>query len=523
MWIGKLENCTDTIEDINWSNKPVKALGIYFGNNKSECNLLNWSTKLESCEKLLRNWSRRNLTFFGKIKKIKTLVLPKFVYLAQTLIVPQDILNKINTLIFTFLWSGKRETIKRTILIGNKLEGGIEMPDTYNFFKSLKIKWVKTLINKANANCKLLPEYFMKDFGSNFLIFRMNIDNLKKIPNSNKLSPFYKDLIKCWIQVSQENSVKTDTFENIRKQVIWGNKNLTIKNKCLVYQNWIKSNILFVNDILNENGVIKEQYVLTKLVDKSNWISEINKLKSCIPKTWKTILQTENSIKTNVKTELNIFFRLPKGNLINLQDITNKQIYSQLIKAKYTKPYIHTFWDYHLDNHTSWSKIYSFIHSIKDNRVKQFKYKLVNKIVPSKELRYTWKLSSDSLCPICINKIENYSHLFIDCHAVTQLWSKIITAFKEIGLSNNMKTLRNIIIGYKINDQEYHSINKVLSVIGFSIYKAYYASECRSKKINILPVLSCELKNMLTILAEDTNLTSRKTECLLIAILSKIS
>ena len=253
--------------------------------------------------------------------------MPKFVYLAQTLVVPQDVLNKINTLIFTFLWGGKREKIKRTTLIGNKLEGGIEIPDTDTFFKSLKIKWVKTLINKSNANWKLLPAYFMKDFGDNFLIFRMNIDNLKKLPKSNTLSPFYEDLIKCWILVSQENCLKTDNFENIRKQIIWGNKNITINNKCLVYKNWIKSNILFVNDILNENGEIKEQHILTKLEDKSNWISEISKLKSCIPKLWKNILQTENSIKTKVKTELNIYFKVPKGNTIHLQDTTNKQVY----------------------------------------------------------------------------------------------------------------------------------------------------------------------------------------------------
>ena len=55
--------------------------------------------------------------------------MPKFVYLAQSLIVPTDILNKINSLIFTFLWSGKREKIKRTIVIGLKTEGGLDMCD----------------------------------------------------------------------------------------------------------------------------------------------------------------------------------------------------------------------------------------------------------------------------------------------------------------------------------------------------------------------------------------------------------
>ena len=311
MWIGALKQCKDTIEGINWSNKPVKALGVYFSINKKECELLNWNSKIETCERLIRNWSKRNLSFFGKIKIIKTLILPKFVYLAQTLVVLKDILKKKNTLIYTFLWGGKREKIKRTTLIGNKLDGGIEMPDPNTFFKSLKIKWVKTLINKEKANWKILPEYFMKSFGDNFLIFYMNIDNLKKLPNLNTLSPFYEDLIQCWIEVSHKNSI--ETFEYIRKQVIWGNKNLTINNKCLVYTTWIKSNIIFINDILNEHGEIDQQLILTKLANKSNWIAELSKIKSCFPNKWKGILKTENSIKTKVKTNFHILLRLPQG------------------------------------------------------------------------------------------------------------------------------------------------------------------------------------------------------------------
>ena len=347
MWIGALKQCKDIIEGINWSNKPIKALGVYFSNNKEECELLNWSSKIETCEKLLRNWSKRNLSLFGKIKIIKTLILPKFVYLAQTLVVPKDILKKINTLIYTFLWGGKREKIKRTTLIGNKLEGGIEMPDPNTFFKSLKIKWVKTLINNEKANWKILPEYFMKSFGDKFLIFYMNIDNIKKLPNLNALSPFYEDLVQCWIEVSQESGSKLETFESIRKQVIWGNKNLTINNKCLVFKNWIKSNIIFINDILNENGEIHEQFILTKLADKSNWISEISKLKSCVPNKWKYILNTETSIKSKVKTDFHLVICLPQGKLINLQDTTNRQLYSKLLKVKFSKPYIHTYTDRH--------------------------------------------------------------------------------------------------------------------------------------------------------------------------------
>ena len=112
MFIGKLKNCTEKIGNINWPLKPIKALGIYFGTNKRECNILNWDSKLNDCENLIKNL-RRKLTFFGKIKVIKTLLLSKFVYLAQTAIIPQDYIKKIDSLIYSFLWHGKREKIKR--------------------------------------------------------------------------------------------------------------------------------------------------------------------------------------------------------------------------------------------------------------------------------------------------------------------------------------------------------------------------------------------------------------------------
>lgn len=31
LWVGKLKSCKDKTEGINWSNGPVKTLGIYFG------------------------------------------------------------------------------------------------------------------------------------------------------------------------------------------------------------------------------------------------------------------------------------------------------------------------------------------------------------------------------------------------------------------------------------------------------------------------------------------------------------
>jgi len=65
----------------------------------------NWNEKIESCKTLINNWNKRKLTYFGKNTVIKTLLLPKFVYLAQNISTPKDVINTINSIIFKFLWN----------------------------------------------------------------------------------------------------------------------------------------------------------------------------------------------------------------------------------------------------------------------------------------------------------------------------------------------------------------------------------------------------------------------------------
>ncbi|VDI81457.1 blast:Transposon TX1 uncharacterized 149 kDa protein [Mytilus galloprovincialis] len=51
IWIGKLKNCKDKVDNIKFTDKPVKVLGLYFGTNKAECAKLNWENKFEKAKK----------------------------------------------------------------------------------------------------------------------------------------------------------------------------------------------------------------------------------------------------------------------------------------------------------------------------------------------------------------------------------------------------------------------------------------------------------------------------------------
>jgi hypothetical protein len=65
-----------------------------------------------------------------------------------------------------------------------------------------------------------------------------------------------------------------------------------------LFNNWINSDLIYVNDILDENGEISHNFILNRLNNKSNWITEFTIMKKAIPKEWVDIIKTENSKKS---------------------------------------------------------------------------------------------------------------------------------------------------------------------------------------------------------------------------------
>jgi len=158
-------------------------------------------------------------------------------------------------------------------------------------------------LENSNENWKIISQKYFENIGENILIFNMKLDSFKYLENElTKNSPaFYKELLKIWIICKGGRGDKSpQKIREIRKQIIWGNKYIKYRGKCLVKIDWIKSGIIFINDILDEYGHISEYKIIAKLRNKQNWISELNILKRAIPKQWKDILITQDSIKTQI-------------------------------------------------------------------------------------------------------------------------------------------------------------------------------------------------------------------------------
>ena len=56
--MGRKIKCKDKLEGITWDNKPIKALGIYFGHDIDKCDELNWEGKNNQMKKIWISWGK---------------------------------------------------------------------------------------------------------------------------------------------------------------------------------------------------------------------------------------------------------------------------------------------------------------------------------------------------------------------------------------------------------------------------------------------------------------------------------
>jgi hypothetical protein len=68
--------------------------------------------------------------------------------------------------------------------------GGLDMVDIDSYFKSLNISWVSRLTNNSLANWKVIPMKYFNKFGKQWLVFNINVDDIKNLSENGKRSTF---------------------------------------------------------------------------------------------------------------------------------------------------------------------------------------------------------------------------------------------------------------------------------------------------------------------------------------------
>ena len=474
---NKQTNLPKEIKQLCVSHAVFKTLGIWFSYDQKEMTKLNFEKKLASIEKTLQIWSSRRLSLKGKVSIIKTLVILKIVYALSLIFCPTKILEKLDKILFSFLWDNKTPKIKRETIIANYCDGGLKMTDVFLVHESAKIRFLKRILKSDNMKWTKPTWYLL---------------NIEKHQINHKTPAYYTEqcktefhcqVLKCWQKIKCR---PPSSIEEIMNEYIFDNKYISCNGKPLDHKLFKSSTILSddlrLKSLLDNNGHIQ---TFQQLKHKFDWklnIHMYNTLITSIPKLWKQKLKGSPP-SMNMQSEIYIS---RKGHLLSIAEVSNQQLYLELLRNEIKEPTAVNTWTdlFPLLECVSWKLIFSATHHITlETYLQTFQYKILNRLINFNFNLYKWKIKSEPYCDSCVIAIDTIEHHLFLCPLSKKFWEEM-----EVWLNkqNNMPdriqfTICEVIFGIGINQLK-TSFYKFLNI--FILFGKHYLNFCRTDKKN---------------------------------------
>ena len=199
-------------------------------------------------ETKLNIWRSRDLTPFGRTMLAKSLGLFQLIYMytASMLSVPETVIQQTQSKLFAFLWKNKRDKIKRQVLFCPLSKGGLSFPCFRTVIKALCLSWISRLLNNTHDTWTAIPNYYSNKHGG--LLFLLNCNySVEKL--DRKIPLFY------WEHLDHFQELRSSYEDTLKREfILWNNKDITIENKSVFWKAWRDRNVLFVQDLLNNQG-----------------------------------------------------------------------------------------------------------------------------------------------------------------------------------------------------------------------------------------------------------------------------
>lgn len=468
--LGKNRNSTlclpKCLTEIKINNGPFKALGIWFAKTELQVSNLNFNNRLKKIESMLTLWRLRNLSIKGKICILKTLILPQVKFLFNMIYVPYEVLERIDKMFFQFLWDKKPAKIKRKTIIAAVSDGGMGMIDIFDVHVTAKVGWIIRFFNQANSKWK------------NLFKIMINIDETKLNKNmdftNNGKTRFHMQLLKCWFNII---NITPTNVKDICNQYLLYNQNILVNRKVLTDN----TRMIGMNrdtkliDLLDCNGKFLEFNIL-KQKFKQLSVLGYNSLITSIPSHWKHALQaniTKMSFN-DLKQGLEPYIKIGNVQKSLNSKITCKQIYHSLIDKNIQPPTAIETWVemYPFLESQNWTQIYRLPFQItKEPYMQSFQYKILNRIINTREKLCQWKIINNNKCLYC-GVVDTIEHHFINCHNSKEIWDRVRRWIK-----NNLNTYFRlseceIIFGLTANDtDDMRAINFIILLTKWYINK----------------------------------------------------
>lgn len=468
IWIGSKVGSKDKLlkeRDLDWNfGGKFKLLGITYDLSDPLLTTQNYEMCLESIKRLLNNWRWRPLTVLGKITVVKSLVLSKLVHLFMAIPnPPANYFKSLESVVYNFIWKGV-DKVKRSVMIGKIEQGGLNMTHLESFSYSLKIIWIKKLLNNLNiSSWKTLILSTLELEGGNHIWY----GNLHTQRILERMNPFWQNVLKMWAKIPRKTAI---TANEILMESLWYNRHIQIQNFPLFYPQWFRKNVKYLNDLVDDTGNLLSFIQFKEKFNITVSFIEYYGLISLIPAEWKSIISRQgrklynpidNSLIKRIKADKKpskYFYNLMAASFVELP-VSSQNKWKEEVQEINTE---------------NWPFFYTIPKTTTlDTKMQFFQFQILHRILVTNSKLLLFGINENDRCTFCDRFKESIIHLFWECVYTKGFITEVQEWLRNLNAGNILD--RNILI-FGIKEGE-SSTNTIL------IWTKYFIYCCRCKGV----------------------------------------
>ena len=416
LWLGSNSDNKTKPLSISWPGKPLRILGVYFSYDKTSCDKYNFEEKISKVRSVFNIWKSRNLTLLGKIQIVKTFIISQFLYTCSVITMPSKYFKEVNGLIYNFIWRGKRDKLKRSVMVSKFEKGGLKAPDLQLMIDAAKINWIKRYLFSEDHVWKTTMRSFFVQIGIDIDVLLQGNMSVRQLTKLN-VPTFYKDLLCVWSKVGQTEPIGKETF-------LWYNQHVIINKKPLFYSEFYNIGIKYASDLYNDMGKLKPFLY---------WQNK-GLRPSCFIKWAGLVSVVSNKLKQKIKT-----LQVTQKPVFNINgypviNVKTKFVYEELVFLTFGKsvtvPKIINFMD-NAEEPIEWESVYRRAHSVIDTATRVFQFKFLHDILVNNYWLCKWNITDNSLCDFCGELVEDLDHMYWNCVHVKRFWTDFKYHYSE--------------------------------------------------------------------------------------------
>jgi len=183
------------------SPSGFKYLGVNISHSFSSLYKNNFVELTEKIKLDLQRWSALPLSLVGRIETIKMNVLPRFLFLFQTLpiFLPKSYFKALNTTLLSYIWAGKPPRIQISILQRPKQDGGLALPNMQLYYWAANLQKLKTWYHSPDTNWCIIEASSCTSSSLPALLFAPRTTRPSQYTNN----PIVLSSLKIWKQFRQ--------------------------------------------------------------------------------------------------------------------------------------------------------------------------------------------------------------------------------------------------------------------------------------------------------------------------------